>query len=402
MIRPVFTLLAVFFIVTGGLLWVKWAQYLTNIQTSILVQQRSVIESFAGSSYQLSGNDALQTATACSQAAYPASLTNDRPNAVILVRDDDPASAITATSLQASPVNAPILFLSNRGKQLPQTSKAELLRLKPGGVALDQNIHVYLVGNIGIPIVNEIQHLGFRARRLFALTPIKLAEQVEQYRAILDSTDQKPVFIGHLSYPEYLLPTANWNAFRGGTIAYITENGIPAETRRILQRSHSGHLYLLVPNEVLDASILAELSNYGQIQRIPGRTPSEISVHWSRYLDTTPKINKWFWNRSNQVGGGRTRSGTAFILANPADWKEVIASSVLSRTGYHASLLLTDASGEISPIVRNYLAALQPVETLPAQQIYNHGWVVGNHITPLTRFQFDRLLAIDSFNIPPE
>lgn len=90
-----------------------------------------------GSTARLSGENHIQTATAYSQAIYAAAQEKDRPGAVVIVRDGDPATAISTTRLQYFPVNAPMLFVTENGTVLPESTRKELERLGPEGVMMD-------------------------------------------------------------------------------------------------------------------------------------------------------------------------------------------------------------------------------------------------------------------------
>ena len=61
-------------------------------------------------------------AVAYAQTIYAADQDQDRPGAVVLVRDDDPATAIATTRLQHFPVNAPMLFVTDEGATLPEAT----------------------------------------------------------------------------------------------------------------------------------------------------------------------------------------------------------------------------------------------------------------------------------------
>ena len=120
-----------------------------------------------GATARLSAASPEANPTAYSQAVYAATQHEDKPGAVVLVREDDELSALTATRLQHMPVNAPMLFVTATG--LPAATRAELRRLDPQGVAMDHNVQVYLVGNLGEDVARQVRALG---RELGAPEPL--------------------------------------------------------------------------------------------------------------------------------------------------------------------------------------------------------------------------------------
>ncbi len=78
----------------------------------VTTTQNEALLELTGSTARLSGENHIETATAYSQAIYAAAQDKDRPGAVVLVRDDDPAIALATTRLQHMPVNAPMLFIT--------------------------------------------------------------------------------------------------------------------------------------------------------------------------------------------------------------------------------------------------------------------------------------------------
>jgi hypothetical protein len=130
--------------------------------------------------------------------------------------------------------------------------------------------------------------------------------------------------------------------------------------------------------------VAAELSRYGHIQRIPGTTPQEMAVRWAAYRDEGRRLGWWFGERARRIGWGITEPGHNAILANPADWREVVPTSVLSHLGKHAFLLLTNPDGTLPASVRAYLQLLKPARTHPSQQIFNFGWIAGQGVPAAT------------------
>jgi hypothetical protein len=278
------------------------------------------------------------------------------------------------------PINAPMLFVTDGGTSLPQETRDELERLEPEGGMMDNNVQVYVVGDISTDVAREVEALGLKTRQIYAGNPIDLAEQLDEFLAVLDSNHADVVLIGALHAPEYSLPGANWNAHRGEGFAFVTEEGVPDATRRMLERRGPNYpyIYVFAPPDVVGQDVMAELTRYGHVQRIPGATPQEMAVRWAGYKDVGRKLGWWFGQEMRGVGWGYAEPGHNTLLGNPSDWREIVPSGVLSHMGKHAMLVLTNEDGSIPEAARNYLSGpLKPTRTHPSQQVFNYGWILG-------------------------
>ena len=93
---------------------------------------------------RVGGSDAAADAAGVAGALYPATGDSDRPTAVVLVDQDDWATAVAAAVLVGRPIGAPILLTD--GSDLPAVTKDVLDRLKPKGSDLSKDAQVIRVG----------------------------------------------------------------------------------------------------------------------------------------------------------------------------------------------------------------------------------------------------------------
>ncbi|MGB9939837.1 cell wall-binding repeat 2 family protein [Methanosarcina sp.] len=398
MIKPLYTLLtvavfAILLVLGYVLLWEPQGKPL-DVSTT---QNEDLLE-LTGSTARLSGENHIQTATAYSQAIYAAAQDKDRPGAVVLIRDDDPATALATTRLQHFPVNAPMLFVTDNGTVLPEESRKELERLGPEGVMMDNNVQVYIVGDIDRSVVDEVEKLKLKTRIIYASNPVEFTEVLDEYISVLESNHRQIVFIASTDALEYAYPAANWNAHMGDAFAYVTPEGVPEETRRILERRwpYYPYIYVFAPSSVVDDEIMAELSQYGHVQRIPGSTPQEMAVRWAGYKDSGHRTSWLVGYRSRSVGWGYAEPGHNLLLASPEDWRVTVPSGVLSHMGKHGFLILTEPSGKLSDAARSYLQVIKPEPTYPSQQVFNFAWILGRDINNETVRELDELLRVSS------
>lgn len=400
MIKPLHTLLAV-----TGLIVLLILGYISLWEPQgkpldVSTTQNETLLELTGSTARLSGENYIETATAYSQAIYAAAQDKDRPGAVVLVRDDDPAVAIATTRLQHFPVNAPMLFVTENGTVLPEETKKELERLEPEGVMMDNNVQVYLVGDIDKSVVDEVKKLRLKTRTIYASNPIQLAEVLDEYLSVLESDHRQIVFIASTDALEYAYPAANWNAHMGDGFAYVTPNGVPEETIRMLEKRwpYYPYIYVFAPSSVVNSTTMAELSKYGHVQRVPGSTPQEMAVRWAGYKDSGHMTSWLVGYKARSVGWGYAEPGHNLLLASPEDWRIVVPSGVLSHMGKHGFLILTESNGELPAAARSYLQVIKPEPVYPSQQVFNFAWILGRDVSSETVRELNEFLKISSLD----
>lgn len=396
MIKPIYTFLATLLIALLGVVWIRltWDPPGDPLDVSAQTGERLLELSPTGA--RLAGETYLRTAVAYSQAIYAAAQDNDRPGAVILIRDDDPAVAIASNRLMHFPVNAPMLFVTEGGTDLPEETKQELERLGPEGVMMDNNVQVYLVGDIAPAVNEEVEAVGLHTRQIYADNPVDYAEVLDEFLAVLDGNHSDEILVAHLDALEFAYAGANWNSHMGKGWAFVSDEGVPEATRRMLSRRAPGYpyIYVFAPPSVVDEDVMAELSRYGHVQRIPGQTPQEMAVRWAGYKDLGQQFGWWFGESQRSVGWGYAEPGHNLIVATPNDWRVIVPSGVLSHMGKHAMLLLTEEDGSLPEVMRGYLEILQPTFTHPSQQTFTYAWFLGQEVPEETMDEFSSLIAV--------
>lgn len=406
--KPFWTFLAGLFaaaLITGWIVgtWYRgnptWAPF-TQVPD---VQLTNPLYRVTGTTVRLGADSLLGAPVPYSQVVYAASQDEDKPGAVILVPADDERMAITTTRLQHFPVNAPLLFATDEG--LPDVTRRELERLDPEGVGMDNNVQVYVAGDLPDAVNAEVEAMGFRTRRLYAESAVELSRVIDEYVAVLESNHKDPVMIGAFEAPAYALPAANWNAHAGDGFAWVSTRGVPDETRAMLERRAPNYpyIYVFAPPEVIGQDVLDDLSRYGHVQRIPGATPQEMAVRWAGYKDSGRLVGWWFGQRSRSIGWGIAEAGHNVIVANPTDWREVVPTGVMSHMGKHAPLILTNPDGSLPDVARAYLEVLRPTRVHPSTQVYNFAWIAGAGIPAETQRVVTELLSVqDATPLTPQ
>ena len=332
---------------------------------------------------RIGSDDPVETAVAVSQIVYPATEAENTPGAVILARRDRMAEAMLAVSrVSHFPVNAPLLYVEAEG--VPELTRDELLRVKPEGVAMDGNTQVYLVGDIGETVRGEVAALGYRVRALTAEDPVALSEVLDDWTSTLHGDHKNVVVVANLDQLEPAIPSAFWNAHAGDGLVFVTDEGIPDTTRRILQRrAHGPWLYLFGDESVISDEIARELAQYGAVTRIPESDPIEASSFFADFGDSGEDWGFWVDKSVRDFGwdnGDAGRNAIFVTLSGPGGWANALSATTLSHMGKHAPVLIVNQNG-VPTVIEDYLRHIKPYPTAPREQLVNHGWIIGGEGT---------------------
>jgi hypothetical protein len=333
---------------------------------------------------RIGSDDLIETAVAVSHIIYPATESENTPGAVILIDMDDlPSALVAASRVQHFPVNAPLLYYE--AESLPELTRKELLRLAPEGVPADGNVQVYIVG-IDIPqaVIDAVGEIGYRTRILTAENPIELAVVADDWTSTQHGDHRNEVAIANLDNVEPSIPAAFWNAHMGDGYAFVTSEGVPEATRKmLLRRAHGPWLYLFGDSSIISDATARELAQLGQVTRMKAGDPAGVSAYFSGFFDTGKDWGAWYWQKARSFGWGIAEAGHNGIFVNiggPGGWANVIPATTLSHMGKHAPVFIINQDG-IPDSVRSYLDILKPYPTAPQQQLLNHGWIIGGEET---------------------
>ncbi|MDF2521147.1 MAG: putative cell-surface protein [Clostridia bacterium] len=340
--------------------------------------------------------DIYQNAAALTQITYPSSFEDDRPNAVILVREDKKEDGLLAASVTHHPINAPILFVNK--DSIPEATWKEMERLDPQGVFVDDNVKAILIGDIGKEVKNKIKSKGWRYRHIEGNNPFKLSKNIDDYLASIHGDHRDTVIIASIDAAEYAYPAVSWNAHMGDGLFFVEKDSVPQEVKDALNsRYGKAYIYIMGGQNEISSKVVKELASYGHIQIIPNN--GDIygnSAGFAGYKDFGKNFGWWISKRNRDFGWGIAEAGHNFIFINPNDWHLVVSASVLSHKGKHGPMLLVQGD-YIPESVKNYLQTVRPSKTTPQEQLYNHGWIIGGEKLISTKLQaeIDMLLGYE-------
>lgn len=345
---------------------------------------------------RINGKDVYETAAAISQITYPATFEDDKPNAVILVRSDKKEDAVAAAGVIHHPINAPILYIEKNS--VPKTTLKEIERLDPQGVFVDNNVKLYLIGEIGEGVKKKLKENGWKYRHIKGKDPFTLGKNINDYMAAMHGDHSDVVMVAPIAKPEYGLVQASWNAHMGDGFFYIKEDGVPEKTAEALgERYGDAYIYILGNRKLVGQKVEATLAEFGHVQWIPGNEDVyKQSVGFAGYKDIGKNFGWWINKRPRDFGWGVAEAGHNFIFVNPKDWQIAVSASVLSHKGKHGPMLLVK-DNEIPEAIKNYLKTVKPNKTSSQEQLYNHGWIIGgvDSISEEIQEEIDNLLSYE-------
>lgn len=343
---------------------------------------------------RIGGADPVETAVAVAQNIYPATFEDNKPNGIILVPDDDWRAAVLAAEIIHFPVNAPILYIKRDA--IPEQTIEEIKRLDPQGIFLDGNIKVLVIGDVERKVLEDLKSKKLKYRQLRADSTEELASLLDDYKAMFHIDHDDQVIIVPMERPEYAIQADSWVAHAGHSIFFVGNNGISNSLRKSLEkRPQHAYIYVLADAKTIPEEITVQLSQYGHVQRIPGNDPYEMSVGFAGYKDVGPNLGLWIERDTRTFGWGISEAGHNFTLVNPDHPLLAIPSAALSHKGKHGPFLFIKKDEIPDPVIK-FLKTLQPTYLTAQEQLFNHGWIIGDDkiISAEVQNDVDKLLAV--------
>jgi hypothetical protein len=163
-------------------------------------------------------------------------------------------------------------------------------------------------------------------------------------------------------------------------LLWVSTDSVPQATKDALKRRDGqARIYLFGgPNQISHA-VAKELAQYGTVLRVTNDDVVAFNADpKDNPVDTAIAFAK-MWDPMGMVGWKITGPGHGFTLVNINDWQAAVASAPLSHLGFHAPLLFTDSTTQLSSAVEGYLKSVAPTFlTTPADGPYNMTYVIGS------------------------
>lgn len=310
---------------------------------------------------RVGGSDAAADAAGVASALYPGTGDSDRPPAVVLVNEDDWASAIAAAVLAGRPIGAPLLLSS--ADELPAVTEDVLEQLEPRGSDLSRDAQVIRIG----PDVPRPD--GYRTALIQGDDEFERAAEIDRFFSAARGRPSGDVVLYSAEEPEYALPAAAWAARSGDAVLPVRRNAIPAPVLGALREHERPNVYVLGPERVISERVIELLRQRKVargVNRIDGDTPVETAIAFARF-------------EKGDFGWGVVVPGYNFTVANSERPADAAAAAALATRGVFAPLLLTDDPAALPPALEEYFLSVQPgYEDDPGQAVYNRVWILGD------------------------
>jgi putative cell wall-binding protein len=310
---------------------------------------------------RVGGSDATSDAAGVAGALYPATGDADRPTALVLVDQDDWATAIAASVLVGPPIGAPILLTD--GSELPAVTKDVLDRLKPKGSDLSKDAQVIRVG------ADVARPEGFKTALIEGDDAFERAAAVDRFFSAARARPSNDVVLFSADDAEFAMPAAAWAARSGDAALPVRRNAIPPPIVKALREHSKPNVFLLGPESAISKEVATELKKQKlarNVKRIQGANPVENAIAFARY-------------EKGDFGWGVVVPGYNFTVASTTRPADAAAAAALATRGVFAPLLLTDDAAKLPKRLEEYFLSVQPgYEDDPAQAVYNRAWVLGD------------------------
>jgi putative cell wall-binding protein len=327
---------------------------------------------------RVGGSDAAADAAGVAGALYPATGDSDRPTAIVLVDQDDWATAISASVLVGRPIGAPILLTD--GGDLPPVTQDVLDRLRPKGSVI-KNVQVIRVG------ADVARPEGYKTALIEGDTPFERAAAVDRFFSAARGKPSNDVVLFSAHSPEFAMPAAAWAARSGDAALPVRRNGIPAPIAKALHEHRRPNVFLLGPESAISKQVATQLEKRKlarSVRRIQGPNPVENAIAFARY-------------EKGDFGWGVVVPGYNFSVASTSRPADAAAAAALATRGVFAPLVLTDDAAKMPPKLEQYFLSVQPgYEEDPSQAVYNRAWVLGDDkaVSVAQQAQLDQLTEL--------
>jgi hypothetical protein len=310
---------------------------------------------------RVGGSDAPSDAAGVATALYPATRQSDRPTAVVLVDQNDWATAIAASVLAGRPIGAPILL--SVGGDLPAVTSDALDHLKPTGSDLSKDAQVIRVGP------DVARPSDYKTALIEGKDPFERAEAIDRFFSAARAKPSNDVVLFSADNAEFAMPAASWAARSGDSALPVHRDRVPAPIARALREHSKPNVFVLGPESVISKQVIAQLEKRKlarTVKRIEGPNAVENAIAFTRF-------------EKGDFGWGVVVPGYNFTVASTTRPADAAAAAALATRGVFAPLLLTDDPDKLPQKLEDYFLSVQPgYEQDPSQAVYNRAWILGD------------------------
>ncbi len=313
---------------------------------------------------RLNSDNPLEVAVLTSQTIWPATHAANQPGTIMLAPLDQWQLALASLNLVHHPNDGPLLF-TNEG-MISDLILNEINRLNPKG-----NVNGTQIMVLGSLNEGELDKLtDFEVVIIEENDPAALAYQIDEfYSELIDEVPESVIIVSLEDKAKvYSIIAGSWITHMNESILYVSEKDIPIETIAALEkRGGNAAIYVVGPEAVISNDVANQLSQFGQVTRIAGDTPEQVSIEFAKFRDPVTKF-----------GWGITNPGHGLVMVPTSNPEFAIAAAPFAHLGKHAPMVWLE-DGKFTETMHEYLAQLKPTfEHDPTEGPYNHAYLIAS------------------------
>src|SRR5215210_2954861 len=223
---------------------------------------------------RVGGADPVADAAGVAQAVFPSRSEDTRPQAVVLVDQDDWRAGIAASQLAAPPLRAPILF--TEGDEVPEATADALDKLRPRGARQAGRAQVIRIGDVAEPD-------DLKATDIPSGNPAATARAIDKLQSAAAGKPTKTVVVASADRPDFAMPAAGWASKSGQPVLWTGRDALPGETKAAIAAHGKPQIYILGPEDVISEGVARELGKLGTVKRVAGPDPVTNAIAFARF-----------------------------------------------------------------------------------------------------------------------
>ncbi|MCD8511510.1 MAG: cell wall-binding repeat-containing protein [Bacillus sp. (in: Bacteria)] len=331
---------------------------------------------------RLNSDNPIEVSVMTSQTIWPATHETNQPGTIMLAPLDHWQLSLASLNLVHHPNDGPLLFTVDGS--IPPLVMEEIERLQPKGNV--DGVEIMVLGTMADGELDKLA--GFEVQQIDVMEPAAFAYEIDKVYAELIQDVPSSVIIGSMedAAKEFTIPAGSWITHMDESLLYVTKNEIPEETIAALEkREGAASIYVVGPESVVSSEVVELLGEFGQVTRIDGETPAQVSIAFAKFKDA-----------DTSFGWGVNKPGHGLVLVSTEIPELAITAAPFAHLGKHAPMVWLE-DGVFTEEMHNYLELLKPTfKHDPTEGGYNHGYLIGGEglVSFQTQGYLDEMLEI--------
>lgn len=331
---------------------------------------------------RLNSDDPFEVSVLTSQTIWPATHEANQPGTIMLAPLENWQLSLASLNLVHHPNDGPLLF--TKEGTISDLILSEIERLNPKGNV--DGTQIMVLGQLNEGELDKISE--YEVVQIDEEDPAAFAYEIDDIYSQLINDVPEGVIIGSLDdqAKPYSIIAGSWITHMNESLLFVSETEIPAETIAALEkRDGNASIYVVGPETIISNDVVNQLSEYGEVTRIDGETPAQVSIEFAKFKDQTTNF-----------GWGITSPGHGIVMVPTQVPELAITAAPFAHLGKHAPMVWLE-DGDFTGEMHEYLEMLKPTfEHDPTEGPYNHAYLIGNEalVSFPTQGYIDEMLEI--------